>query len=97
MSNYYAGEYKSAIARAKRVLLAAGLPWSRTTGRYSPFGFQTQKTTAGVRVQRVGCSDTIALHVYGYSTPGDAARESRRLGRSWRPPFGSMASARSRM
>ncbi len=59
----YQGDYKSAIARAKRILLAAGFPWSKTTGRYSPFA-DTKRTSHGVRVTRVGCSTTIALHAY---------------------------------
>lgn len=59
----YAGEYLSAIARAKKILTAAGFPWSRSTGRYSAFG-GTKKTTDGVRVVRVGCSETVCLHVY---------------------------------
>jgi hypothetical protein len=78
VSNYYAGEYKSAITRAKRVLVAAGFPWSKTTGRYSAFGSK-QRTTAGVRVTRIGCSDTVALHVYDdHATYSDAARAKRR-------------------
>lgn len=63
-TNYYLGEYRSAIARAKRALVAAGLPWSKTTGRYSPY-FSQQRTTFGLRVTRIGCSDTIALNAYG--------------------------------
>lgn len=57
----YAGQYRSAIARAKRILLAAGFEWSRTIGRYSPFA-NTQRTTPGVTITRVGCSDTVAIH-----------------------------------
>ena len=73
---WYAGEHRSAIARAKRVLLAAGFSWSRTIGRYHPFA-NKQKTTPGVRVTRVGCSDTVALHASGgYSS--EAARLQRR-------------------
>lgn len=72
----YPGEYRSAIARAKRVLLAAGLPWSVTTGRYHPFANE-QKTTNGVRVTRIGCSSTISLHVWGnhYSNPESRAAD----------------------
>lgn len=77
MGNYYAGEYRSAIARAKRILLAAGFQWSVTTGRYQPFA-NTQVTTRGVRVTRVGCSDTVALHIWGDTLTSDAARQRRR-------------------
>lgn len=72
----YSGTHRSAIARAKRILTGAGMRWSRTTGRYSPFG-GTQKTTHGVRVTRIGCSACIALHVYD---GGDVlwGREARR-------------------
>lgn len=55
--------YRSGIARAKKILIAAGFPWSVTSGRYSPFA-QTQTTTRGVRVTRVGRSGTISVHVY---------------------------------
>lgn len=58
----YEGTYQSAIARAKKVLTAAGFPWSVTTGRYHPFA-STKRSTDGVKVSRVGCSETIALHV----------------------------------
>lgn len=75
----YAGTIKSAIARAKRILVGEGFPWSVTTGRYSPY-FNEQKTTDGVKVTRVGYSDTIALSVrvqrIGYS---DEARAQVRL------------------
>ncbi len=74
---WYAGEYTSAIARAKRVLLAAGFAWSRSTGQYHPFA-DTKITTAGVRVTRIGCSDTIAIHVYDSNSMGEAARLARR-------------------
>lgn len=63
--NSYPGQYLSAIARAKKVLLKAGFPWSKTVGRYSPFG--GQRVSRGVRVQRIGLSETVAVHVYGYS------------------------------
>lgn len=66
----YAGEYKSAIVRAKRILLAAGFAWSKTTGRYP-----NHVTTRGVRVTRVGCGDAISLHVHN-GTYG--SREERR-------------------
>lgn len=71
----YKGEFTSAIARAKKILIAAGFPWSTTTGRYLPFA-GTQTTTRGVRVARVGCSDTVAVHVYGYTFTG--ANEAER-------------------
>lgn len=61
-ANTYAGNYKSGIVRAKKILITAGFPWSKTTGRYHPFA-NTQTTSNGVRVTRVGCSGTIALHV----------------------------------
>lgn len=72
----YAGAYQSAIARAKKILIAAGFPWSVTSGRYSPF-FNEQTTSAGVRVTRMGCSETITIHVHDPITP--AVREDRRL------------------
>lgn len=75
----YKGEVKSAIARAKRVLLAAGFPWSKTTGRYHPFA-STQKTTHGVKVTRVGCSNEVALHVrWRDYESGTEARSERHL------------------
>lgn len=57
------GEYRSAIARAKKVLLAAGFEWSRTTGRYSPYG-GSQHTTMGAKVTRAGCSDFVSVSVH---------------------------------
>lgn len=72
----YAGDYKSAIARAKRVLLKAGFAWSHTTGHYTPFD-NTQKTTDGVKVTRIGVSETIALHVQSKRFT-DAARDAAR-------------------
>lgn len=74
----YAGEFKSAINRAKKVLVAAGFPWSVTSGRYQPF-FNEQKTSDGVRVTRVGCSETIAIHIHDGNKMGEAARADRRL------------------
>lgn len=71
---WYPGEYRSAIARARRILLKAGFSWSQTKGRYSPYG-GTQYTTKGLRVTRVGCSDAVALHVWGDNY---AKREERR-------------------
>ena len=62
----YVGHFRSAIARAKRALLKAGIPWSVTTGRYTPFDSQ-QVTTYGVRVWRVGCSTNISASVHGGS------------------------------
>jgi hypothetical protein len=76
--NLYAGEFKSAIARAKRALVAAGLPWSVTTGRYSPY-FNEQKTTRGLRVTRLGCSDTVTVNVWGDYAIGAAGNERRDL------------------
>jgi hypothetical protein len=70
-------EYKSAIAKAKKILVAAGIPWSKSTGRYSPFS-QTKITTHGVKVHRIGCSDSIALHVYNGERTSEAARNERR-------------------
>lgn len=71
----YAGTWKSAIARAKKVLVAAGFPWSVTAGRYTPF-FNRQTTTKGVRVTRVGCSDTVSMSVWGYvHSTSEADRE----------------------
>jgi len=75
---WYAGEFQSAIARAKRVLLAAGFAWSKTTGRYSAFG-GTQKTTHGVRVTRLGCSDTVVLHVYDSKYLSSDEARTRRI------------------
>lgn len=69
----YPWEYKSAIAKAKRVLQAAGVPWSSVTGRYAPYG-STKHWTHGVRVSRIGCSETIALHTYPHSQPRDETR-----------------------
>lgn len=57
-------EWKSGIAKAKRILVNAGFPWSVTTGRYSPFG-GTQKTTPGIRVTRIGCSESISVSAWG--------------------------------
>ena len=62
----YEGTYQAAIARAKRTLIKASFEWSVTRGRYHPFA-NTQTTTQGVRVTRVGCSSTIALHAWGYT------------------------------
>ena len=59
----YQGEYRSAIAKAKRILLAAGFTLSKTTGRYHPFA-RTQKTTHGVKVTRIGCSETISMYMH---------------------------------
>lgn len=77
----YAGDYRSGIARAKRILLAAGFAWSKTTGRYEPFR-STKVTTKGVKVTRLGCSSTIVLHVHdgrdGYSYNNEAVRAERR-------------------
>jgi hypothetical protein len=73
----YAGNYRSAIARAKRILLAAGFDWSVTTGRYRAFGGPSQRTSAGVRVQRIGCSDSIAVHVYGAPRGDNRPTEER--------------------
>ena len=42
----YQGEYRSAIAKAKRILLAAGFPWSKTTGRYSAFSGTRTRASA---------------------------------------------------
>lgn len=60
----YDGDHKSAIARAKRALLRAGIAWSRITGRYSPYG-GNQTVTPGVKVTRVGYSRAVALQVVG--------------------------------
>jgi hypothetical protein len=57
----YPGSYKSAIARAKKVLLAAGFPWSVIKGRYSPY-YNTQTVTSGIVVKRVGFSKKISVH-----------------------------------
>ena len=76
--NVYLGEYRSAIARAKKLLIAAGLPWSTTTGRYTPF-FNRQHTTYGLRITRVGVSDSIALHVWGDNASiSDEAKAKRK-------------------
>lgn len=69
----YAGEYRSGIARAKKILLAAGFPWSKTTGRYAFFD-STQRTADGVRVTRVGCSNTIATYVINKYGSWDESR-----------------------
>ncbi len=74
---WYAGEFQSAIARAKKVLLAAGFQWSVSGGRYQPYG-STKITSYGVRVTRVGCSDSITLHVYDSNSTSDQARDARR-------------------
>lgn len=72
-SHSYKGEFNSAIARAKKILLAAGFPWSKTIGRYSAFS-DTRYTTVGVKVARIGCSETIAIHThasrYGFDREG---------------------------
>lgn len=73
----YPGEYKSAIAKAKKILVAAGFPWSVTTGRYQPYG-NTQVTTRGIRVTRVGYSSTVALHSYGYTGSFSSALDGER-------------------
>lgn len=74
----YAGQFRSGIIRAKKILLAAGFPWSVTTGRYYPYGNE-QRTSAGVRVQRIGCSSTISVNVYdGVRHYGPSASEDRR-------------------
>lgn len=65
-SHRYAGLFRSGIVRAKKVLIAAGFPWSTTTGRYHPFANE-QRTTNGVKVTRVGCSGTIAIHVHSHA------------------------------
>lgn len=62
----YPGTYQAAIARAKRVLIAAGFPWSKTSGRYSPFTNE-QVTTLGMRVTRIGCSTSVSVSVHGWS------------------------------
>lgn len=59
----YPGEYRSGIARAKKILLKAGFEWSRTTGHYSPFA-STQHISDGVKVTRVGVSGSITIHVH---------------------------------
>lgn len=74
----YPGEYRSAIARAKKVLVAAGFPWSTITGRYTPFN-NTQKVTAGVTVRRIGCSETVSLHTRDRDLYTAEASEDRRL------------------
>ncbi len=73
----YRGDYRSAIARSKKALIAAGFPWSVTTGRYTPYNNQ-QKTSHGVRVTRIGCSSTVAIHVYDGNSISEPARERRR-------------------
>lgn len=75
----YAGNYRSAIARAKRILLAAGFEWSVTTGRYTGWGDPPQKTTAGVRVQRIGCSTSIAVRVHGAARGDNKPTEARAI------------------
>lgn len=62
----YQGSYKSLIARAKKVLTSAGIPWSRTTGRYHPFA-STKRSTKGVRVVRIGASTTVMLVAGGFN------------------------------
>lgn len=73
----YAGEYRSAIARAKRVLAKAGIPWSVTTGRYQPF-FNPQKTTKGVRVTRIGVSETVHMSAWGFTHSVEESRDLER-------------------
>ena len=58
----YPGYVKSALARARKVLKAEGLPLFKSYGRYQPF-CNPQRFDWGVKVTRVGCSKTIALHV----------------------------------
>jgi len=77
-SHTYPGDYRSAIARAKKVLTKAGFPWSTTTGRYAPYGSE-QVTTDGVRVSRVGVSETVALHVHSAGWLSGGAKEEYRL------------------
>lgn len=78
MTDYYAGEYRSAIARAKRVLVKAGFAWSRILGRYP-----NQKVIPGVVVHRVGVSDTVMLHIrdvdHAYTAEKRAARRELEL------------------
>ena len=60
MDQYYKGLYTSAIARAKRVLMAADIPWSTYTGRYP-----NHSVSPGIKVARVGCSDKVCIHACG--------------------------------
>ncbi len=73
----YEGEYQSAIARAKRILLAAGFPWAVKRGRYTPF-FNQQTVSRGVKVTRIGVSETIALHASGYWSAATGDRDTSR-------------------
>lgn len=66
--------YKSAIAKAKRILTRAGFPWGRIEGRYTPFDNQ-QRVVPGIFVSRVGCSGTIALAWRGERPPGPVRAE----------------------
>lgn len=61
IAHQFQGEVASALARCRRTLKAAGFELSQKIGRYHPFE-STQTLTHGVRVTRVGCSSTIALH-----------------------------------
>lgn len=77
MANHtYAGEFQSAINRAKKTLINAGFSWSVTSGRYQPF-FNEQTTSNGIRVTRIGCSETIAIHIHDGNKMGEAARDNR--------------------
>lgn len=73
----YTGDYRSAIARAKKVLVAAGFPWSVKKGRYTPY-FNQQTVSKGVKVTRIGCSESIAIHVSGYWTASEGDRSTNR-------------------
>lgn len=77
INHRYSGNFKSGIVRAKKALIAAGFPWSVTTGRYHPFANE-QRTTSGVRVTRLGCSGTITISVYDGNRMGSEARDTRR-------------------
>lgn len=79
-SALYQGSYTSAIARARRIILAAGMSWAKKHGRYEPF-CNHQTWTPGVRVTRIGVSDAVSLSVVlrasGQEYGGDAERRER--------------------
>lgn len=57
----YDGAVRSALARVRRELKAAGISLGRVEGRYHAFG-PAQKIVPGWNVARVGMSSTVALH-----------------------------------
>lgn len=61
---YFQGTVRSALAKARRVLKASGLPLGKIEGRYATFG-KSQRITPGWRVHRVGVSNHVSLYWLG--------------------------------